>query len=322
MGKNSYGQNRLCLLAILFVMFQCFGIMGTNARGSDIMPTDIYYLAKSIDDSLISAYGLTSIFEKKMLSSNIRPRNSYQKLLSLADEFNLLHNNAISKAKLDAARQVDTLATKPGDLYNVLSLIKNHLVRKDMFFESAEMRSPKTPSDVTHMLRQISFHHIEIAEMKNIPYDWSTPAQVYDAVMRDILPVVTGVADEAGVEYEPYPFPRQPEKGVIPRNITKIIQHIYGNIAQYYKKKGNYDSLVLIEVSDCDDISPGDSFDLVKAISAELRAMSGDRQPDTKVLDRYKTWKASKEKIGPGDVYRLLQHIYILSKTILEHSAK
>ncbi len=286
--------------------------------GGKITPVDVFYLAKSIDDSLISLYDLRYEFKKKKLSNNIRPRNSYQKLLTLADEFNLLHYNAIDRAKLDRARKVDVVNTRPADLYNVLSLIKGYLDSRGAYIEHTGERLSKTPSDVTHMLRQISYHHIEIAKQKNIPMNWSTPPQVYEAIMQDILPVVHTVAEEVGYKHNPFDFPIQPVKEIVPRNLTKLLQNIYKNISAYYINKEGYDPLVLIEVNDCDDIEPGDSFDLIKAISAELKAMSGTMTLDSETAARYGRWKNAKSTIAPGDVYRLLQYNYILSKRILE----
>ncbi len=288
--------------------------------GGVITPTDIYYLTKSIDDSLVAMYGLTYQFDKKRLSDNIRPRNSYQKLLSLADEFNLLHNRVLDQAKLDEARRIDVVNTRPADLYRVLVLMKDYLDSQGTYTEHTGSRDSKTPSDVTHMLRQISYHHIEIAKQKNIATNWSTPPQVFDAIMQDILPTIYMIGKEAGYLHNLYDFPMQPVKGIVPRNITKLIQCIYANITGYYAKKGKYDPLVLITVNDCDDITPSDSFDLVKVVSAELKAMSGSNDLDAETAKRYAKWKAAKTTIAPGDVYRLLEHSYILSKRILEKS--
>ncbi|MDM8552626.1 hypothetical protein QUF72_21260 [Desulfobacterales bacterium HSG2] len=303
-------------------LFFAFHAANAWEEPETITPTDVYYLAKSIDDSLVAMYGLTSEFNKKRLSNNIRPRNVYEKLLSVADEFNLIHGNVIDRSRLNAAREVDILTTKPRDPYRILSLIKDYLVLQNKFLEHTESRTPKTPSDVAHLLRQISYHHVEIARKKGMVTNWSTPGQVYDAIVKDILPVVKGVANEAGLEYDDYPFPKQPLTGVIPLNVSKLLQHLYKNISEHYKTRGWYDPLVLIEINDCDDISPGDSFDFVKVISAEFKAMSGNKRLSSQTAERYRVWKDSKERIVPGDVYRLLQYNYILSKRALKKAGR
>lgn len=317
-----HGRFTRCrLFSVFCVCMWAFHVPAAEkSHAEDVTPTDVYYLAKSIDDSLVSMYGLTGVFRKKRLSDNLRPRNSYEKLLSVADEFDLLHDNALDQNRVNQARKLDTLATKPRDLLEVLSLIRAHLVERDRFSEHTGSKSLKTPSDVTHMLRRISFHHIEIAKKKGIETNWATPAQVYDATLKHIMPTVREVADQVGVEYGEHPFPKQPLHQITPRNIAKLLQHLYQNISEYYKTKGWYDPLILIEVNECDEISPGDSFDLIKAISAEFKAMSGDRPVSPDTMRLYEEWKASKERIVPGDVYRLLQYGYILSKRALKKS--
>lgn len=306
----------------IFLLICCFlSLTGTENHAFSeqiIGPTDVYYLAKSIDDSIVSAYGLTYRFDKKMLSNNIRPRNSYQKLLSVADEFNLLHDNAISQAKLDEARRTDVVNTKPADLYRVLQYMKDFLLSQGIYAEYGGERENKTPSDVTHMLRQISYHNMEIARQKNIPTDWSSPSQVYDAIIKDILPVVQAVAAESGYKFREFDFPEQAVTGIVPRNITRLLHHIYKNISRYYIAKGGYEPLTLIEVTECDTIEAGDSFDLIKAISAEFKAMSGKKTLNADVAEKYNRWKESKSEIVPGDVFRLLQYNYILCKRIME----
>ncbi|MDM8549205.1 hypothetical protein QUF72_03970 [Desulfobacterales bacterium HSG2] len=298
-------------------------LSAANASGEvwkTITPTEVYYLAKSIDDSLASMYGLTTTLTKKRISNNLRPRNVYQKVLSVADEFNILHDNAVSSFKLNEARGIDASRTNPSDVYAVLALLKEYLVSKDTFTESTEERSPKTPGDVFHILRQISMHHLEIAKKKNISTDWATPAQVYDSVVTGILPVVYKIAAEAGVEHEYYPFPSQPVSRILPRYVYKLLYHVYKNISEYYLGKGGYDPVILVEVNDCDKISPADVFDLTKVVIAELRAKSGSKTLPSEIAVRYGRWKNTKEKIVPGDVFRLIQHNFILTKSILRRS--
>ena len=306
-----------CVATIMFVaLLPATQVWG--ASEGNITPVDVYYLTQSIDDSLVSMYGLTYEFKRKKLSSNIRPRNSYQQLLSLADEFNFLHPGAIDESKLGEARRIDLVNVKPSDLFAVFSLIKEYLVSAGHYTEYHGERTPKVPSDVNYMLRQISHHHLEIAKQRNIQTNWSTPAQVYDAIMNDILPVVHQLVEDAGTLHTHYEFPIQPVRGIKPLNITRLLQHIYANLSGHYVKKINYEPLILIKANDCDEVTPGDSFDLIKAISAELIAMAGKTTLDSETAAKYGRWKQSKSEIVTGDVFRLLQYVYILSEKMLE----
>lgn len=284
----------------------------------DITPTDVYYLAKSLDDSLISMYGLSSKLNKKRISNNLKPRNVYQKVLAVADEFSFLHANALNPVKLTEARNIDMNRTGPGDVYGILTLMKDYLAVNNAFAESAEARTQKTPNDVFQMLRQISLHHNEIARKKSIATDWATPKQVYETVVTNILPAVEKMAHEAEIEHKVFPFPKQPVSGVIPRYVYKLLYHVYKNISEFYMNKGGYDPIIIEEVNDCDDISPADVFDLAVIISAELKVRSGKKNLDTNTASQYKRWKESKDKIVPGDVFRLIQYNFILTRRVLE----
>lgn len=284
----------------------------------EITPTDVWYLAKSIDDSLVRMYDLKESFNKKLISNALRPRNVFQKALDVADKINTLHNNAIERSKLiEAAKVTDMNRTKPGDVHEVLSLIKAHLVQKDAFTEYTGEKNSKSPSDVFQMMRQISLHCYEIAKQKGIVTNWATAAQVYEAVVTNLLPAVQAMADEAGIKYQDYLFPRQAISGVVPRYVYKLLYHVYNNISKYYMYKGNYEPLSFTEVNDCDDISPADVFDLAQIIAAELKANIGVRPLKSETATRYAAWKSSHEEILPGHVFRLIQYNFILSKSIL-----
>jgi len=306
-----------------YVMMMVFILSAAEAQNTEtwktITPTDVYYLAKTIDNSLVSVYDLTSVLEKKRISNNLRPRNVYQKALSVAEEFNLLHGNIINQANLNDAYNIDMAKSKPEDVYKVLSLMSDVLTSKNSFTEITETKTPKVPSDVFQMMRQISMHHHEIAKKKNIQTIWATPAQVYDAVVKNIMPVSYSIAKETGKEYEAFLFPKQPMSGVIPRNVYNLLYHLYNNIAAYYTGKGEYDPVILEKINDCDETSPADVFDLTQIISAELKAKSGNKSLDSESIARYNKWKEGKDKILPGDTFRLLQYNFILTKRSLEN---
>jgi len=288
----------------------------------EVTPTDVYYTAKAIDASLSAAHGLISDFNRKRISNNIRPRNSYQKLLSVADEFNFLYNNAIDPARLEEARNVDALNTGPAELFHVLLLIREVLVAKNQFIPWAGQRIPKTPSDVTQMLRQISSHLVELALKRGLDTDWASAAYVYDAIVKDLLPGVQAAADEAGLRYEPFAFPRQPVRDVIPLNTLRLLQRIYYNISRFYSQKLTYFPLLLIPVNDCDEVTAADVFDLIKAVSAEIKAMGGSISPSPEMLRQYGEWRKNKSEIVPGDVFRLLQYLLVLSEQLADKNTE
>ncbi len=175
----------------LYVMIMVFTFSAADAQDTEtwktIAPTDVYYLAKAIDNSLVSMYDLTSLSEKKRISSNLRPRNVYQKVLSVAEEFNLLHGNLISQANLNDAYNIDMANAKPANVYGVLTLMKEVLAAKNSFTESTEAKTPKTPSDVFQMMRQISMHHHEIAKKKNIQTTWATSGRMFMILLSKIF---------------------------------------------------------------------------------------------------------------------------------------
>lgn len=287
-----------------------------RSETKEITPTDVYYLAHSIDDSLVAMYDLKKTFTKKRFSDNNKPRSSYQKLMSVIEEFNLIHG--VGEAQLDELRKADPTRITPQTIYDAISLMKNYLVEKGSYKECTEERTPKQPKDVLYILRQISFHNYEIAQKKNLTTDWATPARVYESLVNDVLPAVIKTADDAGVKYKDYAFPKQPTEEVTAWNVVKLLRRLYMNISQYYAAKGKYEPLVFNEITDCDEISPADSFDMIKIITAELRVMTGIKTLRPETARQYAAWKSSQSKILPGHVYRLLQYNFVLSKNIVE----
>ena len=137
---------------ILMIVFLVVGI-GVTARISagqtpqEITPTDVYYLAKSIDESLVRMYNLSNEpFLKKRISENLKPRNVYQKALSVVEEFRVLHPDALDADALTAAQQVDVSQTIPKDVYNLLRKIANYLSVRGRLVEVEEIREKKSPA--------------------------------------------------------------------------------------------------------------------------------------------------------------------------------
>lgn len=303
------------LLSLLFVM----AVSGTGTSG-EITPTDVYYLAKSVDDSLVRMYQAEGVFEKKRISNNLSPRNVFEKAIDITEKFNMLHNYAVARDRLAEVSKIgDMSRIAPSDVYAVLSLIKDCMTKQGVFAEYSGEKNPKVPSDVFHLMRQLSWRCSEIAKKKGIVTNWATPAQVYESAVTAMLPAVQAMAGEAGVKYEDYSFPRQPVSGVVPRYVYNLLYHTYGNISKYYiYKKGNYEPVVFLDINDCDDISPADVFDLTQVIASELKADIGVKALSPETAEVYAKWKESHAEILPGHVFRLIQYNYILSKKVLE----
>ena len=343
-------QNRIKRIFIVSMSVMLFQgqilIMAHTAwcqTGQEITPTEVYYLAESIDQALVRQYELSEdAFTKKHISDNLRSRNVYQKALTVVEEFVVLHPNAIDRNVLLAAQNVDASATQPKDIYALIDRMRVYLEKQERSVSVSGRQSPtvtddayttsqpapeqvqtqretKTPSDVYQMLRQITWHHIEIANKQNITTDWAAVPRVYEAVVRNILSAVQAMADDARLEYEDYPFPPQPVDGVIPRNIYKILTHVYQHITTYYMQTRTYDPLVLIEVNDCDEVTRADVFDLIQVITAELKVEIGVRDLAAATAEQYAKWKETHETVVPGHTFRLLQYTYILTKRVLEN---
>ncbi|MBD3306664.1 hypothetical protein GF339_09610 [candidate division KSB3 bacterium] len=285
----------------------------------EITPTDAYYVAQSIEQALVQMYGLSrELFEKPYISQNLRPRNVYQKALAVLKEFQTLHPDAIDPVQLAEARNLDINTATLKEVYQLLSLMQKYLDARVVLENDLREQEPQTPSDVYHMLRQVSWRHYQIAQKQEIPTDWATPARVYEATVMNILPAVQAIAEDAEISYDDYAFPKQPVSGLIPRYIYKLLSQVYRNIAAYAQQQGDYDPIVLRQVTECDEISPADVFDLVQVITAELKAEIGEKtlMPDTAA--RYARWKEEHENVVPGHVFRLMQYNYILTKKILK----
>lgn len=309
---------------VLMIIFLCMGVgMSVNvAPGQspqEITPTEVYYLAQAIERSLVRMYNLPDEpFLKKRISENLRPRNVYQKALFVVEEFGELHPGAIDRERIALAQRAEASQTLPGDVYRLLSVMSDYLAARGRFVESDELREPKRPSDVYHKLRQITGRHIQIAAQKGMVTDWAAVPRVYDAVVNNLLPTAQAIAVDAGIVFQDYPFPRQPVSDVTPYNIYKLISHIYGNIARYYRQKDAYEAIELIEINDCDVIAPVDVFDLIQVVSAELKAEIGIKPLAATTAEAYRTWREKQETIVPGHTFRLGQYLYLLTKSVLE----
>ena len=206
-------------------------------------------------------------------------------------------------------------------MYEVLTLLKEDLVTKGVFTPGVEVSSRKTPSDVFHMLRQISFHLQEDAQKtgKDVKTLFS-PARVYDANVTQVLPLIYALADAHQLAYEPFGFPTQPIEGVHPHHVYELQSQMYERLADYYETQHGLEPVRLDIVNDLEDIAPSDVFDLTQLIVAELQALEKKTpQLDVTLASQYRTWQAQlvASAVLPGHVISLVQHNLQLAQRIV-----
>jgi len=295
-------------------------------KNEEITPTDVYYLAKSIDDCLIRMHNLYTVFKKERITNNAKPKNVYQRVLSVAEEFSYLHRGILGRRPiaLSLLTELETKSTKsvepqPRDVYMVLLLIKNELVLREEFIAYAGQRHEKSPSDVYHMVRQISFHHLEIAGKKN-PLLWNKPERVFDINFFEVHSLLIYLCKENGISPAEFTFPLKPAENIKPKDVYQLQIYLHSFLKEYYFLKDlSYLPVKFEQIIDIDSINPGDVFDLTQIILGELKSFAGiSILPSRKTRTNYYNWKNKKKDIFPGDVYNLVQHNTLLAKELLK----
>jgi hypothetical protein len=309
-----------CLVACLFLFPAVSSAQGTTYAGTGLgTPAFSYYLAESIIRSYQNMFQLDENFQRKPISNNLKPQNVYERTLGIMEEFETLFPGVITQQQRDTAYAVDPTKASPTEITEILTLIRNELERQGAWHEYDGVRTSKTPNEVYQHMRKIGWCHRQIAVQRGIQTTWDSVDRVYETVVQEFLPTVYAIADANDFAYESYGFPRQPSKGVKPRNIYKLVIALYTNIITYYTlREGAGDTVEFVEVNDCDDITPADVFDLEQVVAAELKLRNPALKPSEQVVGQFKSWRATQEKLVPGHTFRLLQHLYILTENVLE----
>ena len=290
-----------------------------------IGPTEVYYLALAIDQAICRLHGDLSAYTKEKLSLNVKPRNVFQRALGLVEEHHTLFPQSIDASAFALARRKVTTAVQPQDVYRMLTLLKADLVAKRVFTPATEVPSRKTPSYVFHMLRQISFHLQEGARKtgKDVKTLFS-PSRVYDANVRQVLPVIYALADAHQLVYVPFEFPTQPIAGVRPHHVYELQSRMYERLADYYETQHGLEPVRLDTINDLEGIAPSDVFDLTQLIIAELQAFEKEvPQLDVAVASQYHAWQAqlAASSVLPGHVILLVQHnLQLVQRITAGHS--
>lgn len=330
------------LLSSMF-FFGCFFIMVPQAAFSqektpkNISPTDVWNLSNSIIHSLKTTYNLTSKYDKEPIvdpslkpsEGGVKPRNVYQKVCFVAEEYNRVFSNSLDAKKVAEAHKKDAAEITPSHVFGVLLFMKDHLV-KEKNFKEAPLQEDKTPGHVYQNMRSISFYLNEIYLKKSKKKLYS-PGKVYELNVTQVLPLLKALSKENGVKPEVFRFPTIMVEGIKPRHIFKLQQFTYKDISKHFEKnkekdpwtKSTYKPIVLSEKimgKELEKINPGDVFDLTVLIIGELKIIKGSHSLDSDTLEKYEKWKKIKEKetVKPGDVYMIVQHNKRLAKSITD----
>ncbi len=311
---------RLIMIVAASLLITQVSFIG-NAEGADnkkVTPTDVYYLLKSVDESIMNDNGLSSEFTKQPLSLNINPRNVFQKLVNVIAEFNTLYPKSVSNKLVSI--KVGNVGNNPlaSDVYGIVSLMKEALNKKNAFNMTTDEISPKNPSDVFQLLRQLSVHIGEASDKKgvNVKSFWSA-ARVYEANYLVFLAGVQKLAKDHGIGYAKYTHPTMPESGKKPKDVFSKITSSHNRLSSYYVKitNGSYTSVALEDIVDKGSITPVDVFDLVQIAIGELKYISGEVAHGRAEKFQYNSW-AKSTKVQPGHVYVLVSYIESITKTL------
>ncbi len=301
---------------IILMLINAFIPLNNVDSADEITSTDVYYLLKSIDDSLVEMHELYTEFDKEQFANNNKLNSNFQRAIKLAEEFSYLHTNvfgqsSISRKQLQRLEKEANYAhIQPEDVYDVISIIKNVLLSGGNFIEYKGERKEKTPSDVYQMMRQTAYSHLLIFNKRN-PIPWNKPERVYEANFFEIYPMLIKIVREKGHVPEIFSFPQKPATGILPRDVYNAEIYLYDLVQKYLTSKmSNYEPVYIVQTKYLTKIEPSDVFDLAQIIIAELKSVSGNPQKlDRQTLSRYYSWKSDKlHNIIPGDVYNLVQY--------------
>lgn len=307
------------LLFVFPLMSRAQPAVASSAKDTEVgTPAYSYYLAEGIIQSYRAQFQIDDTFQKKPISANLKPRNVFARTLKALEEFETLYPGALSPQQRDAAYAINVEHATPTEITGMLTLIRNELERQGVFREYGGPRSAKTPSEVYEQIRKLGWFHRQIAAQRQLDVTWDSADRVYTCVVRDIAPTVYAIADQNKAAYTPYAFPKQPSRDIQPRNIYKLVMALYANIMRADTALGNAaDAVIFTEITECDEITPADVFDLQQIVVAELAVNHPNAQPSAQFINQFTNWKASQEKLVPGHTFRLLQHLYLLTEDLL-----
>ena len=326
MKKRCIFSLKTCLM-VGFALCLSSSFVNAQDRYSGIeigTPAYSYYLAENILRSYEQMFQIQDNFQKKAISNNLRPRNVYERTLGVMEEFDTLFPGVITQQQRDAAYAVDADKAGPKEISGILMLMLHELERQNALVEYSGPRSAKTPNDVYQIMRKIGWYHRKIASQRELKTNWDSVDRVYETVVYKFLPTVYAIADERELSYESYAFPMQPSQQVKPRNIYKLVVALYQQIVQYdaLHEGEALEAVQFVAITDCDEISPADVFDLGQIVAAELRLTHPHLQISGQLDSRFSSWRAAQDKLLPGHTFRLLQHLYITIERSVQETTR
>ncbi|MCA9363765.1 hypothetical protein KC727_00915 [Candidatus Kaiserbacteria bacterium] len=295
--------------------------------GHTVTPTDVYYLAVAVDEALVTLHNLHTEFTKPRISDTIRPPDVFERVVLLAEEFNTVHRGVLGQTAIDpevlvAFKDVPLYAEpQPKHVYSVLNLMRTALEDRGVFVEYDGIRSPKQPSDVFQVLREISAHHVEILD-RGIAIPWNQPKRVYETNLFEMYTILKYYADREGVTVPDFTFPEEPEPNIQPRHVYQVQLELYeGLTALIVRDNPEYQPVIFHSVEELGTIEPGDVFDLTRIILSELKRFVGEAPPpSSELVDKYLNWEFGRNAVVPGDVYKLVSFNSTIVEALLTHA--
>lgn len=313
-------NTKIKMIAVLSLLLTQLSFI-SDANGAviqSITPTDVFYLLKGVDESLMGDNGLNSLYTKQPLSTNINPRNVFQKIVNVIAEFNTLYPNSVSLKYVSSKVSKVGNNPLPSDVYDVVAMMKDALSQRSAYTRTSVEITTKTPSHVFQLLRQLSSHISEASTKKgiNVMALWS-PARVYRTNFLILLAGVQKLANEHGIAYAKYTHPALPESGKQPKDVFAVITSAHNRLSKYYVKStnGNYTPLVLAKIVDKESITPVDVFDLTQLAIGELKFITGEGKHGRADKFRYSSW-AKSTTVLPGHVFILVSYIERVTRNL------
>ncbi len=211
MKKHIRGHHDIiggCMILMLFLLPAESWAQASDYAGIELgSPAYSYYLAESIIQSYQRLFQIDDTFQKKLISTNLKPQNVYERTLGIMEEFDTLFPDVISRQQRDTAYAVDPKKASPTEISAILTLIRNELERQGAFQDYDGLRTAKTPNEVYQQMREIGWCHRQIAAQRRIETPWDSVDRVYETVVSEFLPTVYALAEKRGISHAGYAFP-------------------------------------------------------------------------------------------------------------------
>lgn len=280
-------------------------------------PAFSYYLVQGIIDTYRTRFGIADRFDRRPISDTLKTRNVYHRAVAALEEFATLFPDTISPGRIDGFRAINPNHATSNEVAYILILMRDALREDGFFNEYLNFRTSKTPSDVYQIMRKLGWFHREIAHHQGLEITWDKVDRVYETVVRDFMPTIYRLADEREIPYQSYPFPEQPVADVMPYNIYKLILVIYENVLTTRSEAWLQQNAVrFAPINDCDVITPAEVFDMEQVVAAEFRALFPQEWLSHLIEQRYLEWRSEREALVSGHTFRLLQHLYGITKAL------